>query len=675
MDNIFLALMFLPTMLAVAAIGASLFSGDRWLGWKQVQMVALAATGISALGGVGLFASRLATPQTATVRVMEWFQIGGQSVDIAFRLDPLSAMMAALVTVFGVLICRFSINYMHNEIGFSRYFLVYALFIVTMLMLVLADNLVLMFLGWEGVGLCSFLLIGHYTERTASARAATEAFVTNRLGDAAFILAIIILAIGAGTVRLSELPEALLSADPWVAPAAALGIAVAAMAKSGQFPLGGWMNRAMEGPGPTSTLFYGSIMVSAGVFLVVRLSPLFELAPAVLTILAVFGGLTAIIASLTSQAANDIKGALVNTSAMHLGMMFVICGLGAYEWAIFYIIAHAFYTGYQFLTAPSILHILHGRPDFSDKSVPDPVPANVGVALFFAAVMALTPPLLTMTGTEIGLTLRVAVTLGAAALATTLLFWMAAKAVRSAQTGHDDHSHEHVPARVRLGPAAKAAVTIVIAAMAGVLLQILPVEAGDAGFGEFLGLPQGNAALAVPALAPLLAFLLALAALHSVYSVLHVTRSSPEAGLSGNTLLRALHRAARNRFWVDAVLKSVLMASVLRFSERLARADHRLAQALPLLTERTANAAGDTIGWLDAAPRAAVESIPGIVGMQMAEAARHAETKATEGFEETLDRSSGLLGRSALAVERALGRPVVSVGVIILVALLALAGA
>lgn len=361
MENVLIALMLVPPLLAAAISGASLFAGDRWLTWRQVQTLAFAAAGIAALGGIWLLILRVLDPAAVTVMVMPWFEMGGASVDLAFRLDPLAAVMAALVTSFGFVICRFSINYMHNETGFTRYFAAYCLFVFAMLVLVLADNLVLMFLGWEGVGLCSYLLIGHYAQRPAAARAATEAFVANRVGDAGLILGILVLYAGTGTITFSELPAAMADAAPWVGPSAAFCLLVGALGKSAQIPLGGWLAKAMEGPTPSSALIHAATMVTAGIYLLVRAQPVFEAAPSVLMLAGLIGALTALYGALSGQAATDIKDILASPTTMHLGLMFVICSLGAYGVAIFYVVAHAFYKAYQFLTAPSILHHLHGR--------------------------------------------------------------------------------------------------------------------------------------------------------------------------------------------------------------------------------------------------------------------------------------------------------------------------
>ena len=683
MDNIFLALMFLPPLLAAAVNAASLYAGDRWLTWKQVQSLTFTATGLAALGGISLLVSRISDPQAVTVVVMEWFRIGGQSVDVAFRLDALSALMAALVTGFGFVICRFSINYMHNETGFTRYFAAYALFVAAMLVLVLADNLVLMFLGWEGVGLCSYLLIGHYAQRPAAARAATEAFVANRVGDAGLILGILILLAGAGTVRFDELAGALAVAEPWVAPAAAFCLLIGALGKSAQVPLGGWLAKAMEGPTPSSALIHAATMVTAGVYLVARAHPLFEAAPSVLVLTGILGALTALYGALGGQASTDIKGVLAASTTMHLGLMFVACGLGAYGVAVFYVIAHAFYKAYQFLTAPSILHHLHGRLDFAARAAPAPVPSWVGVALIAAVLLVMAPPVLSLNGAYPGLTAALGATAGGAVLALALLLWLAVGSVGRAMPQDHDHPHTHdhaedhtAPVAARgLGPVGATAVTVLIAALGGALLQLLPGGAEGTWFHGFLGLPHGAANGATPGLSVVLSLMLSLVALHSVLTALLLTRHVSEATLNAQPGLRTLYALASNRLWIDAAIHSRLLPGLLALSERLARLDALAARFTLGGAARSASRAGDAVAWLDTVPRRAAEGLPGVMGMQVAEAARQIEAQATTGFDSSVGRATGVVGRSALLVERALGRPVVSVGLIVIVALAALAGA
>jgi hypothetical protein len=264
---------------------------------------------------------------------------------------------------------------------------------------------------------------------------------------------------------------------------------------------------------------------------------------------------------------------------------------------------------------------------------------------------------------------------GAGLLALALLIWMATTSVQRALHGesHDNHDHDHAPQG--LGPSGGAVITVLLAAIGGVLLQLLPGGADGSWFNTFLGLSQGEAATAAPGLATLLALTLALLAIHSVLSVLLLSRATSENTFSERPFLRALYTAASNRLWVDAVIHARLLRLILALSERLARIDLRLARGVLDGAAKGAATSGDAIGWLDTVPRRAAEALPGAMSLQLAEATRHVEQQATEGFGASVDRTTGRMGRMALVVERALGRPVVSVGVIILVALIALAGA
>lgn len=672
METILIILMLLPPLGAAAICGASLYAGDNWLSWRQVQSLALGASGISAAAGLLLLFSMVIEPYAALVTLMPWFEIGEMSVDLAFRLDPLSAVMAALVTAFGFVICRFSINYMHNETGFTRFFTVYTLFLVAMLVLVLADNMMLMFLGWEGVGVCSYLLIGHYNDRMSAAAASTEAFVANRIGDAGIIMAMLVCLVGAGTLSFDALPAALATAPGWVAPSAALGLLLGIMGKSGQVPLGGWLSRAMDGPTPTSALFYGSVMVTSGVYLFVRSAPVFEAAPGIMMLAAIIGALTALYGALTAQASNDVKGLLIQSTSMHLGIMLLLVGLGAYGVAIFYVVAHAFYKAYQFLTAPSILHHLHGNLNFEDHAAAEPLPSGVAVALLAAVVLMFIPPVLVLVGAELAFSTSLVIFAGAATVALALLIWLAVSSVRHAL---DDGHHEAAEkAATGLGPAGAAAVTVMVTAVLAALVQILPGGANGSWFGNFLGLGEGSG-LRAPALTVLLSLVLAVLAAHSVLSTLALSRLAPDSIFGRNPILRALFKGAANRFWIDAVIHARLIPSLLVLSDKLARIDRSIGRNVLEGSAKGAAHAGDAVGWLDAVPRQAAERLPGALGFQLAEASRQVEAQATDGVELGITRASDRAGQSAMLLERALGRPVVSVGLIIFVAIVALAGA
>ena len=216
---------------------------------------------------------------------------------------------------------------------------------------------------------------------------------------------------------------------------------------------------------------------------------------------------------------------------------------------------------------------------------------------------------------------------------------------------------------------------MLVAALGGLVLQLVPGGMTGGWFNAFLGLPQGNAMAGAPGMAVLLALALALVAAHSVLTAVLLTRQLPEAALTDRPVLRVLHAAAANRLWIDAVVQSRLLPLVLALSERLARLDARASNAALAGGARAAAETGDAVAWLDGAPRRAAEALPGAIGLQLAEATRQVEHQATEGFGASMGRASSLAGRMALITERALGRPVVSVGLIVLVALVALAGA
>ncbi|MFV0432068.1 MAG: proton-conducting transporter membrane subunit [Alphaproteobacteria bacterium] len=677
MSNILLALLLLPPLFAAITTATSLYMGDRWLSWRQVQKITLIATGLSALGGIGMLILFLFEPQPMTVTLMSWFEMGGKSIDVAFLLDPLSALMVALGGSYGFIICRFSINYMHNEVGFTRFFAGYALFVVAMLILVLADNLVLMFMGWEVVGLCSYLLIGHYNSRLSAARAGTEAFVLNRIGDAGMILGMLTLFIGTGTVKFSELPTALATAEAWVAPTAALCLLIGAMGKSGQVPLSGWLSRAMEGPTPTSALFHGSVMVIVGIYLIVRANALFEAAPAVLALAAIVGAITVLYGALGAQAASDVKGILVYSTIMHLGVMFVACGLGAYGVAVFYMLAHALYKGYQFITAPSILHHLHGKLDFENHEASIPVSSGVTVMLLVAIGMMLIPPLLALSGIGSGGITAFWAFAGATILALALLIWLAIDAARYAAPHSHEHNHEghsHESQARKLGPAGAAAITVFIAAFLGMIVQFLPGGVEGSWFNDFLRLPQGEGATAAPSLAVLLSLFLAFLALHSTLSALLLTRHASEEILANHPALRVLYATAANRMWIDGIIQMRILPTIQKISEWLERFDARLTHRIINTSSCVVQRAAMVVEWVDTVLRKGAERIPSLIGLHVAEASSDVEKNVTEGFEKVINRTFASMGRTGLLFERIFSRPSVSIGLIIVVALLALIG-
>src|SRR3989454_5282650 len=287
--------------------------------------------------------------------------------DAGFLLDPLSAVWLLFVTGVGMLIHIYSTGYMHHEGGYYRFFGYLNLFMFSMLTLILGNNYALMFVGWEGVGLCSYLLIGFYFHRKSATDAANKAFIVNRIGDAGFLLGMFTIAWYFGSLRLTEVNAMARSGhyligDP-VLTAAALLLFVGACGKSAQLPLYIWLPDAMEGPTPVSALIHAATMVTAGVYMVARSNAIFVLAPTAMKTVAIVGALTAIFAASIGLVQNDIKRVLAYSTVSQLGYMFLALGIGAFAAGVFHVFTHAFFKALLFLGAGSVIHALSGDQD------------------------------------------------------------------------------------------------------------------------------------------------------------------------------------------------------------------------------------------------------------------------------------------------------------------------
>jgi NADH-quinone oxidoreductase subunit L len=286
---------------------------------------------------------------------------------VGFLLDPLSAIWLLFVTGVGMLIHIYSIGYMGHEGGYYRFFGYMNLFMFSMLTLVLANNYALLFVGWEGVGLCSYLLIGFYFHRKSASDAANKAFIVNRIGDAAFLLGMFTLAWYLGSMRFTDVNAMARSGhfaigDP-ILTTAALLLFVGACGKSAQLPLFVWLPDAMEGPTPVSALIHAATMVTAGVYMVARSNAIFVLAPKAMYTVAVVGGLTALFAATIGLVQNDIKRVLAYSTVSQLGYMFLALGVGAFAAGVFHVFTHAFFKALLFLGAGSVIHALSGEQD------------------------------------------------------------------------------------------------------------------------------------------------------------------------------------------------------------------------------------------------------------------------------------------------------------------------
>ncbi len=296
--------------------------------------------------------------------VYTWIAAGSFKAAVGFQVDALSTIMIVTVTAISFLIHIYSFGYMRNDPGFARFFAYLNLFVFSMLVLVLANNYLLMFVGWEGVGLCSYLLIGFWYERRSASDAGKKAFIVNRIGDFGFLLGIFLMVSYLGTVQYSEVfAKAPLLLSTGVATAIALLLFVGACGKSAQFPLYVWLPDAMEGPTPVSSLIHAATMVTAGVYMVARSNVLFTLSPAAGTVVAWVGIATALLAATIALVNTDIKRVLAYSTVSQLGYMFVGVGVGAYTAGIFHLFTHAFFKGLMFLAAGSVMHAMQDELD------------------------------------------------------------------------------------------------------------------------------------------------------------------------------------------------------------------------------------------------------------------------------------------------------------------------
>jgi NADH-quinone oxidoreductase subunit L len=295
-----------------------------------------------------------------------WIAIGGLRADFSFFLDPLSLVMLLVVTGVGFLIHIYSVGYMAHEEGYARYFSFLNLFLFFMTVLVLAGNVLLLFVGWEGVGLASYLLIGFYFKRASAAAAGKKAFIVNRIGDFGFLIGIFLILANFGTLNFTQIAQVLTLKAAWhggVLTAICLCLLVGAAGKSAQLPLYVWLPDAMEGPTPVSALIHAATMVTAGVYMIARTHFLFDRAPIALAIVAIVGAATAIFAATIALAQTDIKRVLAYSTISQLGYMFLACGVAAYSAAIFHLVTHAFFKALLFLAAGSVIHAMGGEQD------------------------------------------------------------------------------------------------------------------------------------------------------------------------------------------------------------------------------------------------------------------------------------------------------------------------
>ncbi len=343
----------------------NVFFGKR-LGKTVSGIIGTLSVAVSFVISLYLFGFISVAKEPIQISLFEWIQISNFKLDFGFLLDQLSILWLLFVTGIGSLIHLYSISYMHDDENMHKFFAYLNLFVFFMITLVVGSNLLVMFIGWEGVGLCSYLLIGFWYKNQEYNDAAKKAFIMNRIGDLGLLIGIFILGHLFSTLDYATLKTAISTAtnlDLYWLSAAALALFIGACGKSAQIPLYTWLPDAMAGPTPVSALIHAATMVTAGIFMITRLNFIFDLAPEVQNIIAIIGAVTALVAATIGLVQNDIKKVLAYSTVSQLGLMFLALGLGAYEVAVFHVITHAFFKACLFLGSGSVIHALGGEQD------------------------------------------------------------------------------------------------------------------------------------------------------------------------------------------------------------------------------------------------------------------------------------------------------------------------
>ena len=360
-----LAVVLIPILPLLAALAIALGFIFNWnreeAGEKETAVIAISTAILSFVLTLFLSMSALLNGQQGKIELGQWLLSGDFSVKVSFLLDHLSLTMAILIGFIMLIINRFSANYLHREAGFQRFFILLCVFHSAMLLIVLAGNAVLTFIGWELAGVSSYLLIAYSWDRETATRNAGRAFITNRIGDAGFLLGIVFCFYWLGTVEWDEMLTAMQSKaeSPIFIGIIVAGFMMAAFAKSAQFPFSAWISRALEGPTPSSAVFYGSLMVHAGVYLLLRLEPLLQQVPFLMLGIIFIGVMTVIYSYFVGLVQTDIKSSFMFATLLQVGLMMIWIGLGLFTLALIHLVVHAIWRAYQFLHAPSFMQMVN----------------------------------------------------------------------------------------------------------------------------------------------------------------------------------------------------------------------------------------------------------------------------------------------------------------------------
>jgi len=503
-----------------------------------------------------------------------WIWVGAVHVDFSFVLDQLSLVMLLVVTGVGFLIHVYSVGYMADDEGYSRYFSYLNLFLFFMTVLVMAGNALLMFVGWEGVGLASYLLIGFWFQKTSAADAGKKAFVVNRIGDFGFLIGMFLLLANFGTLTFSEIASKLNANPGWnggILTAIALCLLLAATGKSAQLPLYIWLPDAMEGPTPVSALIHAATMVTAGVYMIARTHAIYDRSPFALSVVAIVGAATAIFAATIALVQTDIKRVLAYSTVSQLGYMFLGCGVAAYSAAIFHLMTHAFFKALLFLAAGSLIHGLGGEQDLRKmgglrKSMPvtfwTMTAAVFAIAGFFPFAGFFSKDAILYEAFQHGASGKLLWFIGlfTALLTSFYMFRLWYLAFFGESRSEDRHHHAHESPWIMLAPLA--------------ILALLSIGGGWIGmdrFGSFLAPVLGP--VGDPVTAPggkqldiLFSVVAVAVALLGWFVAYRLYRQRPDSPAKLAASLPAGYRLLVNKYWVDEIYRALIVKPLLTIS-------------------------------------------------------------------------------------------------------------
>jgi NADH-quinone oxidoreductase subunit L len=570
----------IPLVPGTSSLLLLLFGGKlsrKAVAWQASSAVflsfVLSAAGFAHLARAGEAAAGLSKT------LLPWIASGSFSASFSLAFDELAAVMALVVTGVGFLIHVYSAAYMAEDRLYSRYFAFLNLFTFFMLVLVLASDIVLMFVGWEGVGLCSYLLIGFWFERPAAAAAGMKAFVVNRVGDAAFIIGVLFILVNVGGTSIAAInaaPEAgLLS--PGLTTLVAILLFAGATGKSAQIPLFVWLPDAMEGPTPVSALIHAATMVTAGVYMVCRLGGLYAASVPASTVVAWIGGATALLAATVALVQNDIKRVLAYSTISQIGYMFLGCGVGAYAAGMFHLVTHAFFKSLLFLAAGSVIHALGGEQDMRRMGgLRKHLPVTFPVFLVGAMAISGIPFLSGFFSKDAILTSAFAgghhvlygMGLAGAVLTALYMFRLIYMTFYGEERGHvaaGRHVHESPPAMTV--PLVVLAVLSVLAGYVG-----LPVFFGEGAdrFGRFLGRavrsPTHHLALSTEAVLVLAA---TASALLGIFLAFVLYKRKPDLPARIAFRFPGIYRLLLGKYYVDEAYDAVVVRPLVHGAEKI----------------------------------------------------------------------------------------------------------